>query len=123
MTARRHIFAYREPAMSDWDVVFDRAELEGRPVLVVTGEIDLAVAGRFAEELDTLVAEARGDGVVDLSAVGFIDSSGIRELLQARRTAQAAGGDLMLLSPSATCRRVLEISGVLKEFTVREALP
>ena len=103
--------------------MFDRAELEGRPVLVVTGEIDLAVAGRFAEELDTLVAEARGDGVVDLSAVGFIDSSGIRELLQARRTAQAAGGDLMLLSPSATCRRVLEISGVLKEFTVREALP
>jgi anti-anti-sigma factor len=111
--------AYRDSSMSDWDVVFDRAELEGRPVLVVAGEIDLAVAGRFAQELETLVG---GGGFVDLSAVGFIDSSGIRELLRARRAAQTAGGDLLLLSPSATCRRVLEISGVLNEFTVREAL-
>ena len=109
--------------MSDWDVVFERSEREGRPVLVVSGEIDLAVAGRFAQELDSLVTDSSGTGVVDLSGVGFIDSSGIRELLRAKRAARAGGGDLLLLHPSASCRRVLEISGVMNEFTVQEALP
>jgi len=109
--------------MSEWDVNFERSERAGRPVLAVTGEIDLAVAGRFEQELETLVADTGGTGLVDLSGVGFIDSSGIRELLKANRAARAAGGELLLLSPSAPCRRVLEISGVWNEFTVREALP
>ena len=107
--------------MSDWDVVFKRSELDGRPVLAVSGEIDLAVAGRFAEELEALVGTDRGGGVVDLSAVEFIDSSGIRELLKAKSAAQTTGGDLLLLSPSPACRRVLEVSGVWSNFTVLEA--
>ena len=106
--------------MTDWDVVFQRSELDGRPVLSVAGEIDLAVAGRFAEELEGLVGDG-GSGLVDLSAVEFIDSSGIRELLKAKGAARAAGGDLLLLQPSAACRRVLEISGVWSDFTVLEA--
>ena len=109
--------------MSEWDVHFERAERGGRPALVVTGEIDLAVAGRLAQELENLVRDTNGTGLVDLSGVGFIDSSGVRELLKAKRSALAAGGELSLLSPSAPCRHVLEISGVWSEFTVLEALP
>jgi anti-sigma B factor antagonist len=109
--------------MSEWDVAFERSERAGQIVLAVTGEIDLAVAGRFAQELETLVADTSGTGLVDLSGIAFIDSSGLRELLKAKRAAQAAGGELLLLSPSAPCRHVLEISGVWSEFTVREALP
>lgn len=108
--------------MNDWDVAFSRSELDGRPVLSVAGEIDLAVAGRFAEELASLVGgNGGGGGLVDLSAVAFIDSSGIRELLKAKRAALTGGGDLLLLRPSAACRRVLEISGVWSDFTVLDA--
>ena len=107
--------------MSEWDVVFDKSERDGQLVLAVSGEIDLSVAGRFGRELETLVADSGGTAGVDLSAVAFIDSSGIRELLKARSAAQTAGGDLVLLNPSTACRRVLEISGVLGEFSVREA--
>ena len=106
--------------MSEWDVVFERAERGGRPALVVSGEIDLAVAARFAQELENLVGETSGSGVVDLSGVAFIDSSGVRELLKAKK---AAGGELSLLTPSPSCRHVLEISGVWSEFTVLESLP
>ena len=106
--------------MTEWDVVFERSERGGRPALVVSGEIDLAVAARFAQELDSLVADTNGAGVVDLSGVGFIDSSGVRELLKAKK---AAGGELSLLTPSPSCRHVLEISGVWSEFTVLESLP
>jgi len=102
---------------SEWDVVFERADRGGRPALVVSGELDLAVAGRFAQELESLVGDTNGTGVVDLSGVAFIDSSGVRELLKAKK---AAGGELSLLTPSASCRHVLEISGVWTEFTVLE---
>ena len=106
--------------MSEWDVLFERAERGGRPALVVSGEIDLAVAARFAQELESLVGDTNGTGVVDLAGVGFIDSSGVRELLKAKK---AAGGELSLLTPSPSCRHVLEISGVWNEFTVLEASP
>ncbi|MGO9874409.1 MAG: STAS domain-containing protein [Acidimicrobiia bacterium] len=106
--------------MSEWDVVFERSERASRIRLAVTGEIDLAVTGRLRQELATLVDDSNGTGLVDLSGVGFIDSSGIRELLTARLAAQRAGGELTLLNPSASCRRVLEISGVLNEFVVQE---
>jgi anti-sigma B factor antagonist len=108
---------------SEWDVVFERSERGGRPALVVGGEIDLAVAGRFAQELASLVGDTDGTGLVDLSGVAFIDSSGVRELLKAKQAAEGAGGELSLLTPSASCRKVLEISGVWSEFTVLEALP
>ncbi len=108
---------------SEWDVVFERSERGGRPALVVRGEIDLAVAGRFAHALDSLVGDSNGTGLVDLSGVAFIDSSGVRELLKAKNAAANVGGELSLLTPSASCRKVLEISGVLSEFTVLEALP
>jgi hypothetical protein len=47
----------------------------------------------------------------------------VRELLKAKHAAERAGGALSLLTPSASCRKVLEISGVWSEFTVLEALP
>ena len=108
--------------MSEWDVGVRAIRAGGRPVLTVTGEIDLAVAGRFAQELESLVAGHRRNRARSTSpASSFIDSSGIRELLKAKRATRGAGGDLLLLRPSDFCRRVLEISGVWSDFTVLEA--
>ena len=106
--------------MAEWDVLFERSAENGDQVLRVVGEIDLAVAGRFAQELDGLLADGAGNGLVDLASVGFIDSSGVRELLRAKRAAEKAGRELILRAPSAPCRHVLEISGVWDEFDVQD---
>ncbi|MDQ1447103.1 MAG: anti-sigma factor antagonist [Actinomycetota bacterium] len=104
--------------MTDWDVDYARSEQAGTPVLAITGEIDLSSATRFAQELASLLADEDDAVRVDLSAVTFLDSSGVRELLAANRQAVAAGTQLQLANPSAPCRRVLEISGVWGEFVV-----
>ena len=104
--------------MTDWDVEYARSEQAGSPVLAVTGEIDLSSAARFAQELIALVGDESDSVRVDLSAVTFLDSSGIRELLAANRQAGTTGTRLVLTNPSSACRRVLEISGVLSEFVV-----
>jgi anti-sigma B factor antagonist len=107
--------------MPEWDAMFVRGSSgAGSPVLAVSGEIDLAVAGRFAKELAALVEESDGEAVVDLSGVGFMDSSGVRELLIANRSSAERGAPLVLVSPSESCRHVLQVSGAWSEFDVRE---
>jgi anti-sigma B factor antagonist len=105
--------------MTEWHVDFGRSEEGDTRVLAATGEIDLSSASRFAQELTALVADGGGAALVDLSGVTFLDSSGVRELLAANRSAEAMGLQLQLVNPSAACRRVLEISGVLDEFMVQ----
>ena len=104
--------------MTDWDVGYARSEQAGTQVLAIRGEIDLSSAARLAQELASLLADEGNVVRVDLSEVTFLDSSGVRELLAANRQAVAAGTQLLLASPSASCRRVLEISGVWSEFVV-----
>jgi anti-anti-sigma factor len=110
--------------VNDWDLVFDRVDQDSGPLLAVRGEIDVAVVKRLSKELEGLADAASASGgraVVDLSGVGFIDSSGVRELLKTQRRLQSGGGELVLRAPSAPCRRVLEVSGASVEFTIADA--
>jgi anti-sigma B factor antagonist len=107
--------------MAEWDVKFEHSKADdGSPVLAVAGEIDLAVVQRLAQELDDLIARADAAGVVDLSRVGFMDSSGVRELLKARLAAEERNVVLILRSPSNSCKHVLQVSGAWQEFEVQQ---
>ena len=106
--------------MRQGDVEFQRLERSDGHVLAIRGEIDLSVAARFAKELEKLIEESNGTSLVDLANVHFMDSSGIRELLKAKWEAESKGGALALLTPSESCRRVLEISGAWDEFTIKD---
>ena len=108
--------------MSNQDPTLTRDDRAGIRVLVLVGEFDLAVAADFRRELSAMLEEPSAeDAVVDLSRVTFFDSSCLGVLLEGAQQAEAATATLVLRSPSPTCRRVLEISGVLDVFTVREA--
>ena len=80
----------------------------GHPVVRVRGDIDLTNADTVTEALRALadVGEHRVD--LDLDAVTFIDSTGIRSLLDGLRF----GLDLRVVASSERVDRVLEISGV-----------
>jgi anti-sigma B factor antagonist len=102
--------------------IVERSGHEGQPARVVvhvTGEVDVAtsalLAATLARAMETESA-VRADLVVDLAKVRFIDASGINVLLNASRQASAAGGSLVLRSPSRpVCRllAVLRLSDVL----------
>ena len=77
-------------------------------VVVVTGDIDLGSAPTVHDRLHGLAAAGPGV-VVDLAGVTFIDSSGIHALLASARAIEAAGGTLVIASPSPTVRRLLEL--------------
>jgi len=86
-----------------------------RPVLVVTGEVDLAVVPAFRSALHQLIADAHSPAYVDLTGVTFFDSSGIKTLLDAQVRADDAHVRLVI-SPSRPVLRTLEIVGLATTF-------
>ena len=88
----------------------------GGSSLAVSGEIDAHSAPVLAEHLEGCLA-AESDVVVDLAAVTFIDSSGLRVLIDAKQRCDAASNDLVLRSPSHSVVRLLEVAGLDGHFT------
>ena len=58
--------------------------------------------------------------VVDLAALSFVDSSGVKLLVSAARNADSDGGGVVLVSPTATVRRVFEILHLSDVVTVTD---
>ena len=80
-------------------------------VVVISGEIDLAVADDLRATL-TKGVDSSTALVIDMSEVTFIDSTGISALVAAARRARERGGWIRLAGPQRSPRRVLTIAGV-----------
>lgn len=88
------------------------------PALVITptddgisvrGEIDAHTAPQVA---DALAAADRPELSIEMSGVDFVDSSGLRVLVEAHQRVEAGGGRLRLIDVSPAVKRLLDISGV-----------
>jgi anti-sigma B factor antagonist len=84
----------------------------------VSGEVDMATAPRLRSVLDGLIDGGSTTVVLDCRELSFLDSSGIGVLVAAR-TRMGDAGELVLVSPPANVRKVLEITGVTGHLTVR----
>jgi anti-sigma B factor antagonist len=85
---------------------------EDRTVVSVRGEVDVSTATQLRDGLYRLVAGGQSNLVIDLSAMTFIDSTGLGVLVGAVKRAREAGGDVALANPSRPILKVLEISGL-----------
>ena len=84
----------------------------------VSGEID-AETGMLLNDAVACLDRPRHHMVeLDLSAVTFVDSSGIGALVQARRVAEGAGARVVLVRPSHVVVRVLALVGLEGYFAV-----
>jgi anti-anti-sigma factor len=75
----------------------------------LSGEVDAHTAPTLASALAALPA---GTVRIDMAEVSFMDSSGLRVLMEATARARDAGGDLVVVRPSPTVTRLVEISGL-----------
>ena len=75
--------------------------------IMVSGELDLATV----LQLSAAVAEHHDVGlfVLDLTAVTFIDSTGVRVLIQADRACARSGSRLVVLAGDGPVRRLLDL--------------
>lgn len=82
----------------------------------VAGEVDLHTAPRLRAALDDVTDGSPGDApadvVVDLTHVGFIDSTGLGELVGARKALARHDATLHLAVTSGRILRLLSLTGL-----------
>lgn len=112
-----------EPVQGDQDQPTDPATLavaDGElPVVSLHGEIDLSSVAAVRAVIDEALRHANATLVIDLSDVAFFDSSGLGLLVTAKDDATAQGAELVLRSPSAAARRILELGGTTDWFQIQ----
>jgi anti-anti-sigma factor len=86
-------------------------------VIIAEGELDLVAAPSLAAALPD---EGDAPVILDLAGVGFMDSSGLRALLEARQTCLDAGRPFAIARPSDAVSRVLELVDLRRDFEVVE---
>ncbi len=89
----------------------------GQVVCRISGDLDASSSPRLRSALAEQL-EAGSDVVVDLSGLGFVDSSGLGVLVGALKRFGAGGHALSLRAPTASFHRVLETTGLSKAFVV-----
>jgi anti-sigma B factor antagonist len=90
------------------DVEPDRDAVRVRP----TGELDLATAGQVRERIAELVASGFQRLVIDLRPTTFIDSTGLRLLLETDAAAKDGGWELAVVDGPPAVRRAFDITGL-----------
>ncbi len=88
----------------------------------VDGEVDLSNAAGLRQHLIQQVQEANYNIAVDLSGVEFMDSSGLAVLISGLRRTKEHDGSLVLISPTASVKRVLAITGLDKVFDIYDSV-
>ena len=89
-------------------------------VASVVGELDIATARDLKLQLMKLLAKPTTDLVLDLEGLAFIDSSGLAALLRVQTVAQERDVHLTLMALPEHARRVMELTGLLREFRVAD---
>ena len=88
-------------------------------VIAVRGEIHVTTAPEFSRRLNEAIARGKTSVVLDLSAVEFIDSTGLSVLLNGLRRVTRAQGRLALVCANPTVLRLFEITKLDTTFDIR----
>lgn len=84
----------------------------GTETVILQGEIDHHSASVLRRELDELICARRPKKLLlDLSAVDFMDSSGLGLIMGRYTLLDGFGGEMILLNPTERIRKILDLAG------------
>ncbi len=85
-------------------------------IMALTGEIDLYQSPAVKEELNQLIDQKVGRILVDLSAVTYMDSSGLALFIECFQRISAYGGKLALFGLQPTVLHIFEVARLNEVF-------
>jgi anti-sigma B factor antagonist len=92
------------------------------PVLAVRGEVDVYSAPALADGLNTLIDSGAKAVIVDLTEVGFLDSTGLGVLVAARSSAADAGHTLPIAVDHERILKLFKITGLDAVFEIHPSV-
>ncbi len=96
-------------------------EQDGVTIVALEGDVDLQSSPEARQIFLECVA-GNLPVLVDLSKVGYIDSSGVASLVESLQASRKAGRNFALASVSAAALKVLKLARLDKVFTIFDTL-
>ena len=91
-------------------------------IFTLHGTLDVATSPSVRAALLEAADDGKHEIIVDLSAVEFLDSTGLGALIGAHRRALEKGGRVRLVCTDGPIQRLLNITGLMKSFAVYATL-
>ena len=89
-------------------------------LLNVEGQVDMHTSPELRTRLRESLARKASPIVVDLTKVGFIDSSGLATLIEALQAVGKYGGRLRLCGLAPAVKNLFKLSNLISIFDIRE---
>ena len=94
---------------------------EGTVRVVLFGEMDHHNAVAVRSELDRLIMDERPSRVaIDLSGIGFMDSSGLGFVMGRYSLMQKLGGEFVLENPNDRVVKIFELAGLQRIIKIEK---
>ena len=110
--------------MTESELGWDFADVPGGRIVAPSGRVDESTATAFGDGLVAAVRDTHAVGgaglAIDLAAVQYMSSRGLRALTLAQRKGTELGIAIVLTRPNAVMREILAISRYDKVFRVFE---
>jgi anti-anti-sigma factor len=101
----------------------EERSVDGTHIVAAAGELDIATAPRLVVRLDAARRTAARGVIVDLSALEFCDSTGLRALIGAQAEARAARRRFgVVCRPGSGVARLFEIAGAAETLELHSDL-
>jgi anti-sigma B factor antagonist len=84
----------------------------------VIGRVDNDSTVTLQQSVEKALASGRNQIILDLSGVQYMNSAGLRELVQLWKRIQKTGGALIVANPSERVKRLLELVGLETIFPI-----
>lgn len=102
-------------------IQLNKTQHDGNWVIAVSGEVDLYTSPDLRREINHAVPASKTAVGVDLSGVGYMDSSGVATLVEGLRSAGDRKMAFVLVSPSEPVMKVLQLTRLDSVFTIQDA--
>jgi anti-anti-sigma factor len=92
-------------------------------LMQVAGEFDLSAKKKFEAALAEVASTKPDEVILDLRDVSFIDSTGLRMILEAWNQSRRAGFDFAVLQASGQVERIFRETGLDQALPIIEGVP
>ena len=95
-------------------------DVEGVAIVDISGQITLGEeTGKLRDTVTDLIAKGKKKIVLNLAGVGYIDSSGVGELVGSYTTVRNHGGELKLLNLTQKVHDLLQVTKLYTVFDIK----
>jgi len=97
-------------------------EDNGAIVVHAAGDIDLSTSPQLREAVLKASKGKTGTVAIGLAGVDYMDSSGVATMVEGLKASQSGGKTFVLLKPSESVMKVLQLARLDSVFTIKDAL-